>query len=161
MGSDLQVTKQDKLQHLKPQCHKGPLTSVFSNNIKHTRCIQGFFFLSDLIFLAAQHTQCCLHISTCLQSMMWILSLMRSVVASLHHPKLHTCQQEATGAKKKETFFFSLIPRMVVHPTTIMIHVWEDCIMTRLLSLWSHTHADWMSPWGSWVWWTSQGGWPL
>lgn len=100
----------------------------------------GFFFVSDLIFLAAQHTQCCLHISTCFQSMMWILSLMRSVVASLHHPKLHTCQQEATGAKKKELLlFFSWIPRMVVHPTTIIIHVWEDRIMTRLLSLWSHT----------------------
>lgn len=66
----------------------------------------GFFFVSDLIFLAAQHTQCCLHISTCFQSMMWILSLMRSVVASLHHPKLHTCQQEATGAKKKELLLF-------------------------------------------------------
>lgn len=52
------------------------------------------------------------------------------LAASLHDPKLHTCQQEATGQRKgKITNILFINPTLQVHPLITAIHVWENDIM--------------------------------
>lgn len=105
---------------------------IFSIDLKCIIDIQ--VFLCDLIFMSPQHSV------ACLQSMIRIQRVVLTIVASLYHPKFHICQKKA--------IFFLIYCLQGVNPTTNVIHIWEGCIMTRLLSLWSHTPTECSPVWG-------------